>query len=111
MKINKYEIWLANLNPSKGVEPGKTRPVVVIQSDLLNGHHPSTIVCPITTNVIKDAEILRVFINNDQLEKESDVLVDQMRAIDNKRLLKRLGKLNKEQLSKLKRNIGIVLDL
>lgn len=111
MKINKYEIWLANLNPSKGVEPGKTRPVVVIQSDLLNGHHPSTIVCPITTNVIKDAEILRVFINNNQLEKESDVLVDQMRAIDNKRLLKRLGKLNKEQLSKLKRNIGIVLDL
>ncbi len=111
MKINKYEIWLANLNPSKGVEPGKTRPVVVIQSDLLNGLHPSTIVCPITSNVIKEAEILRVYINKEQLEKESDVLVDQMRAIDNKRLLKRLGKLNKEQLFKLKRNIGIVLDL
>jgi mRNA interferase MazF len=111
MKINKYEIWLANLNPSKGVEPGKTRPVVVIQSDLLNGLHPSTIVCPITSNVVKEAEILRVYINKEQLEKESDVLVDQMRAIDNKRLLKRLGKLNKEQLFKLKRNIGIVLDL
>jgi mRNA interferase MazF len=109
MKINQYDIWLANLNASKGVEPGKTRPVVIIQTNLLNEIHPSTIVCPITSKVNKEAVILRVSLN--QLDKESDVLVDQIRAIDNNRLLKKLGRLNKEQIQKLTRNIKIVLDL
>jgi len=109
MKINQYDIWLANLNPSKGVEPGKTRPVVIIQTNLLNDIHPSTIVCPITSRVSKNAEILRVLLT--QLDKESDILVDQIRAIDNKRLLKKLGKLDKQQIEQLSRNINIILDL
>jgi mRNA interferase MazF len=51
MKIKQYEIWIADLNPRFGTETGKTRPVVIIQTDLLNKHHPSTIICPITTNI------------------------------------------------------------
>lgn len=109
MKINQYDIWLANLNPSKGVEPGKTRPVVVVQTNLLNEIHPSTIICPITSKVKKEAKILRVLLH--QLDKESDILVDQIRAIDNKRLLKKLGRLDKEQIQQLKRNLNIILDL
>ena len=109
MKINQYDIWLANLNPSKGVEPGKTRPVVVIQSNLLNEIHPSSIVCPITSQVNKEATILRVLLY--QLDKESDILVDQIRAIDNKRLLKKLGRLDKEQIHQLKRSLNIILAL
>ena len=66
MSIKQYEVWIADLNPQIGTEPGKTRPVLVIQTDLLNKlPHLSTIVCPITTNVKKDTEILRV-----QLKKE-----------------------------------------
>jgi len=109
MKINQYDIWLANLNPSKGVEPGKTRPVVVIQTNLLNEIHPSTIVCPITSKVNKEAMILRVSLH--QLDKESDILVDQIRAIDNNRLLEKLGQLDKVQIKQLIRGINIVLDL
>ena len=109
MKINQYDIWLANLNPSKGVEPGKTRPVVVIQGNLLNEIHPSSIVCPITSKVNKEATILRVLLY--QLDKESDILVDQIRAIDNKRLLKKLGRLDKKQIQQLKRSLSIILDL
>lgn len=111
MRINQYEIWLANLNPSKGTEPGKTRPVVIVQTDLLNEVHPSTIICPITTNIQKEADILRVHLKKNQLDKLSDVLVDQVRAIDNKRLIVRLGKLTKEQQEKLKQNLKIVLDV
>lgn len=111
MKINQYDIWLADLNPSRGTEPGKTRPVVIIQTDLLNDTHLSTIVCPITTNVQKDIEILRVHLKKNQLDKLSDILVDQIRAIDNKRLINRLGKLTKDQREKLKENIRIVLDI
>ena len=111
MKINQFDIWLANLNPSNGTEPGKTRPVVVVQTNLLNGIHPSTIVCPITSNVNKEVQLLRVHLKKGQLDKLSDVLVDQIRAIDNSRLIKRVGKLTDVQKQTLKVNIKIVLDL
>jgi len=111
MEIKQYDIWIADLNPSRGNEPGKTRPVVVIQTDLLNDIHLSTIVCPITTKVQPEAEILRVHIKRGQLTTSSDILVDQIRAIDNKRLVKKVGKLNAEQIRKLKSNILVVLDL
>ena len=111
MKIKQFEIWLADLNPSIGTEPGKTRPVVVVQSDLLNEVHLSTLICPITTNIKPEIEILRVHLNKTQLDKLSDVLVDQIRAIDNQRLIKKLGKLNKDQQNKLKANIKIVIAL
>ena len=111
MKIEQFDIWLANLNPAKGTEPGKTRPVVVLQTNLLNEFHPSTIICPITTNVSPGAEILRLHLKKVQLQKPSDVLIDQIRAIDNKRLIKRLGELTKDQKEKLKDNLKIILDL
>lgn len=111
MKIKQYDIWLANLNPSKGTEPGKTRPVVIIQTDLLNETHLSTIICPITTNVKKEIELLRVHLKAGQLDNISDILVDQIRAIDNNRLIKKLGQLNKDQKIRLKSNLRIVLDI
>ena len=111
MKIKQFDIWLADLNPTVGTEPGKTRPVVIIQTDLLNEFHKSTIICPITTNVQIDSTILRVHLKKDQLNKLSDILIDQIRAIDNRRLIKRLGKLTKEQILLLKDNIRIVLDI
>lgn len=111
MKIKQYDIWLANLNPAKGTEPGKTRPVVIMQTDLLNDTHLSTIVCPITTNIQPDVEILRIHLKKTQLDKLSDVLIDQIRAIDNKRLISRIGKLNQEQIQRLKKNLMIILDL
>jgi mRNA interferase MazF len=111
MEYKQYDIWLADLNPTIGTEPVKTRPVVIIQTDLLNETHLSTIVCPITTNVNPKTEILRIHLKRSQLPKLSDVLVDQPRAIDNKRFIKKLGKLTTEQAAQLKENLKIVLDL
>jgi len=111
MNIKQFDIWLANLNPSVGTEPGKKRPVVIVQTDLLNETHLSTLICPITTNVKAEIELLRIHLKKGQLDKLSDVLVDQVRAIDNKRLVKKLGHLNKEQIQKLKMNLRIVMDL
>jgi mRNA interferase MazF len=111
MKIKQYDIWLADLNPTIGTEPGKTRPVVIVQTDLLNETHLSTLICPITTNVILGIELLRIHLKTGQLDKLSDVLVDQVRAIDNRRLIKKLGQLTKEQRNSLKTNLKIVLDI
>jgi mRNA interferase MazF len=84
------EIWWANLNPGGGTEPGKVRPVLIFQNEaLLEAQHPSTIVIPLTTNLVEDAEPLRIRIPaQGLLEKDSDLLIDQARAIDNLRLIK-----------------------
>ena len=113
MKIKQYEIWTANLDPRFGTESGKVRPVVVIQTELLNNIHPSTIVCPITTKLNLESEILRVHLNKGtaNLKENCDILVDQIRAIDNKRLSKRLGKLPENIISILKNNVSAILDL
>jgi mRNA interferase MazF len=83
------EIWLANLNPGRGTEPGKIRPVLLLQNQaLLDAGHPSTLVVPLTTNLIDDAEPLRIRVAAaGGLDRDSDLLVDQLRAIDNKRLI------------------------
>ena len=83
------EIWLANLTPGHGTEPGKTRPVLIVQSRaLLEAQHPSTLIVPLTTNLIEDAEPLRVRIPpSGGLRRDSDVLIDQLHAIDNRRLV------------------------
>ncbi len=114
MPIKQFEIWMADLNPQIGTESGKTRPVLAIQTNLLNKvPHPSTIVFPITTNIKKDSEILRVHLKKGtaNLHQACDIMIDQIRAIDNKRLTKRIGVLPEELISVVKENIQIVLDL
>lgn len=114
MQIKQFEIWIADLNPKIGTEPGKTRPVLVMQTDLLNKiPYPSTIICPISTNVELDSDILRVHlkIGMANLNQNCDILLDQIRAIDNKRLIKKVGRLPAEQIDQVRENILIILDL
>jgi mRNA interferase MazF len=111
MEIKQFDIWLVDLKTSMGAEPSKTRPVVVIQTNLLNDVHFSTLICPITTNVKLEIDLLRVHLNNNQLDKASDILVDQISVIDNKKFLKKLSKLTKEQQEQLKFNLKTVMDL
>jgi len=114
MAIKQFEIWIADLNPQIGTEPGKTRPVLIIQTNLLNKiPHPSTIICPITTNVEKNADILRVHLKKGManLNENCDILIDQIRAIDNKRLTKKLGDLPTDLTLKVKENIKTILDI
>lgn len=114
MQIKRFEIWIADLNPQIGTEPGKTRPVLVVQTNLLNKlPHPSTIICPITTNTQKEAEILRVHIKKgiSNLNENCDVMIDQVRAIDNKRLIKKIGELPDNLSKDVLENLSIILDL
>ena len=113
MKTKQFEIWIADLNPVKGTEPRKIRPVIVVQTDLLNKHHGSSIICPLTSNVQNDSEILRVHIRQGQcgLHEACDVMIDQIRAIDNNRLIKKVGVASPEIISAIKENLKIILDL
>lgn len=105
-------LYLADLNPRFGTEPGKVRPVVVVQTDSLNRYHPSTIICPLTTKVAGFENPLRVAIPKgvSGLSRPSDILVDQVKAIDNRRLRRRLGALSDAYLSELRQKLLLILD-
>jgi len=92
MACKRGGIYLANFNPSKGTEPGKIRPCVVMQSNLLNDiGHPSTTVLPLTTQLIDEAEPLRYRVTaRAALESDSDIMLDQTRTIDNRRIISEL---------------------
>ncbi len=108
-----FDIWLVNLNPARGTEPRKIRPAVVIQTNLLNQlNHPSTLICPITSQLSNTENILRVRIDasGTGLEQESEVLVDQILALDNRRFLEKLGKLSSVKSLEVREKMGAVLD-
>jgi len=114
MEIRQYEIWLADLSPRIGTEPGKTRPVLVVQTNLLNRvSHPSTLICPITSKISKKSEVLRVHLKSGManIQQDCDILMDQLRAIDNRRLLRKIGKLPESAIQASRTNLKIMLDL
>jgi mRNA interferase MazF len=96
-------LYLADLNPRMGTEPGKLRPVLVIQTDLLNeAGHPSTWVLPCTTRLTGE-NLLRVVLPRGIAGNREDceVMIDQSRAIDNRRLVKALKLLPRSILAEV----------
>jgi mRNA interferase MazF len=92
LKARRGVLYLADLNPQVGTEPGKVRPVLVVQTDLLNEvGHPSTWVLPCTTRLTGES-LLRVVLPRGMAGNREDceVMVDQSRAIDNRRLVRAL---------------------
>jgi len=111
---NRGEIWLANLDPKRGTEPGKTRPVLVVQAQaLLDAQHPSTLIIPLTTVLINGAEPLRIRVPAaSRLRRTSDLLIDQLCAIDNRRLVEGpLTKLSTALMAQVHEALAEVLDL
>ena len=105
MTVSRGEIWLVNLNPiKKNNEMGKIRPVLIYQNDELNhSDYPTTIVLPLSTSLVDDAEPIRYRISKkDKLEEDSDIVLTQIRAIDNARFIEKLTTLTNKQMKKVK---------
>ena len=103
MRVRRGFLYLADLNPRRGTEAGKVRPVLVIQTDLLNDTgHPSTWVLPCTTRLTGE-NILRVVLPQGIAgnRQECEVMIDQSRAIDNRRFVRRLNVLPRAILAEV----------
>jgi mRNA interferase MazF len=110
--FNRGSIYLAKLYPSKGHEPGKTRPVLVLQTNMLNHiGHTTVIVVPLTTQLIDGAYPLRYKINKrDKLPEASELLCDQIRAVDINRLLPdTLATLSVKEILEIEQQIQMIL--
>lgn len=112
-KPKQFEIWMADLSSRSSSNSSKTKPVLVIQTNQLNKVHPSTLICPLTSNIQPDSQVLRVLIprGTANVVVNFDVMIDQIRAISNQKLISKVGVLPRELAEKVKRNIKIVLDL
>jgi mRNA interferase MazF len=103
VKARRGALYLADLHPRAGTEPRKVRPVLVIQTDLLNdAGHPSTWVLPCTTRLTGE-NLLRVVLPPGIAgnREECEVMVDQSRAIDNRRLVRALKPLPRSILAEV----------
>ncbi len=113
-RLEKFDIWITDMNPGKGTELGKIRPVVIIQSNILHklGHF-STIVCPISSQK-RDVTTLRIHVKASEkngLKNASSVLVDQVTAIDLSRLIEKIGFLEEEYHANVQETLALLLDL
>jgi len=87
---------------------------MVVQTNLLNKvPHPSTLICPLTTRVSRKSELLRVHLKNGManLHQDCDILIDQLRALDNRRLMRKIGNLHDSVIQTTRENLKVVLDL
>jgi mRNA interferase MazF len=107
-----YANWREAAKVNLGTEPGKVRPVVVVQTDALNRVHPSTVVCPLTTKTAGFENPLRVALPKAVagLSRASDVLVDQIKSIDNRRLRRKFGALPDPYPCELRAKVLLILD-
>lgn len=105
MMASRGEVWLANLNSSKkSNEMGKVRPVLVYQSDELNhSNYPTTIIIPLSTQLVNEAEPIRMrIIKREKLIQDSDLIITHIRAIDNERFIEKLATLSIQEMQKVK---------
>ena len=113
MKIRRGALYLADLNPRAGTEPGKVRPVLVLQTDLLNeAGHPSTWVLPCTTRLTGEnllrVELPAAIAGNRQ---DCEVMIDQSRSVDNQRLVQELGALPRAIMREVEEKVRLLGEL
>lgn len=104
------EIYWADLDPVKGHEQSGFRPVLVVQSNLLNKHLTTVIISPITTNLAAKDLSTTYFLakNSSHLPSDSIALLYQLRTVDKSRLQTRVWKLNKADIQSIRNQLLIV---
>lgn len=113
MRIRRGEIYYADLSPVVGSEQGGVRPVLIIQNDIGNRFSPTVIVAAITAQIQKAKLPTHVEVKADKhgLEKDSVILLEQIRTLDKQRLTDRITKLDDEMMAKVDRAIEISLGI
>ena len=113
MKIKRGDLVIVRLEPVKGSEQGGIRPCLIIQNDISNEFSPITIIAPITSKIYTKNYPTNVFLqkNDSNLDKDSTILINQIRAIDKSRIIKIVSRLDNDLMKKVNLAIKVSLDL
>src|SRR3972149_3616022 len=114
MEIRRGHVYLVDFNPRIKTKPGKLRPAVVLQSNLVSeAGYPSTVVIPATTQLVENAGLLRLRLKRSSagIERDSDVLIGQLMAVATESFRREIGALPVALLRDLERRVRILLEL
>ncbi|MCL5935433.1 MAG: type II toxin-antitoxin system PemK/MazF family toxin [Clostridia bacterium] len=113
MLIRRGDIFYCDLSPVVGSEQGGTRPVLVLQNDIGNQYSPTTIIAAITSQISKAKLPTHVEVKavTSGLEKDSVILLEQIRTIDRSRLKEKVATLDSDTMDKVNRAVEISLGL
>ena len=101
MTIKRGELYYADLSPVVGSEQGGIRPVLVVQNDVGNKYSPTVIAAAVTSKINKAKLPTHIELpsNTYGLQKDSVILLEQIRTLDKRRLKERIGELNETTMS------------
>jgi len=114
MPIKRGHLYIIDFNPRIKTKPGKLRPALVLQSDLVNeAEYPSTIVMPTTTRLGENPGILRFRLKKGQggVSRDSDLLLGQLIAVANESFRQEIGALPNPVMEDVESRIRIILNL
>lgn len=107
------EIFYADLSPVIGSEQGGIRPVIIIQNDIGNRYSPTVIVAAITSQINKAKLPIHVEISSEEygLNRDSVVLLEQIRTLDKRRLKEKIGHMTEADMKKVDKALAVSLNL
>ena len=113
MRVQRGNVFLANLDPTIGVEQAGTRPVLVVQCDPANERIPTVTVAPLTANLRAGRFLFTVTVSAAEsgLPKDSMIFVFHVRTLDKSRLIRRIGQLEPETMSRVDKALALYLGL
>ena len=113
MNIKRGDIYYADLSPVIGSEQGGVRPVLIVQNNMGNRYSPTVIAAAITSQQSKANIPTHILIESEAsgLQKNSVVLLEQVRTIDKKRLREKMGSINPSTMSRIDEAISISMGL
>ena len=113
MTVKRGDIYYADLSPVIGSEQGGIRPVLIVQNDVGNKYSPTVIAAAITSQKYKTQLPTHISVNADNcgLQKDSIVLLEQVRTIDKKRLKERMGNLPEYEMHKINKALSVSFGL
>lgn len=113
MELKRGDIFLVDLNPIVGAEQAGIRPALVIQIDKANAASPHTVIIPFTTRIreVKLPSHVRIPAGVGGLVEESILLCEQIRVIDKRRLVRKIGSIGEEYLREVCIAIKVILGL
>jgi mRNA interferase MazF len=114
VEIRRGRLYVVDFNPRIKTKPGKLRPAIVLQSDLVSqAGYPSSVVVPTTTQLVENAGLLRLRLKRGVggIEQDSDALVGQLIAVANESFRREIGVLPATLMRELDRRVRILLGL
>lgn len=114
MEIKRGHLYVVDFNPRVKTKPGKLRPAVVLQADVITeAGYPSTLVIPSTTRLVENPGILRLHVKKGHggLAQDSDLLLGQLIAVANESFRHEIGVLPEALMKELEERVRIILSL